>query len=166
MPATSWINCTVCAPRYLGLQLGDVAFHQSDLLHGVRIGDQQHRWSWILWFKDDPKCPELGGYNWNLQKAQEGQPVAQFLQAHRAHHGHQQPTAAARNKVFLPCVCTHTVLPCLSPHKVLPFLSTQCCPLSTRCCSLAIEVFWLSQQWCAGDVDAQGCRRGFCKGHE
>ena len=87
--------------RYLSLRAGDAVVHQSDLLHGVDIGDADadadagtdadaaddawERWSLILWYKDSPTCEERG-HLWNAEAAARGDsPVAAFLHAHRVH---------------------------------------------------------------------------------
>lgn len=76
----------------LALRRGDAVVHQSDLLHGVDLGEQEaawgaawERWSWILWYKDSAACEERG-HLWNAAAAEQGRPLAAFLHAHRAQH--------------------------------------------------------------------------------
>lgn len=41
--------------RFLALRQGDTVLHQGDLLHGVNVTSGV-RWSWVMWFSDDPGC--------------------------------------------------------------------------------------------------------------
>lgn len=66
----------------LELQEGDAVIHQSDLLHGVEVSSGQ-RWSWIMWLKDTADCQSRSS-EWHLEAAQTGNPLAQFLHAHRS----------------------------------------------------------------------------------
>lgn len=82
--------------RFLALQAGDAAVHQSDLLHGVRVlpptptaeGEPPRvpeRWSWITWLKDgNGTCDDAAVREWALEGATAGNAVAQFLQARRS----------------------------------------------------------------------------------
>ena len=70
--------------RYVALQSGDAVIHQSDLLHGVRI-NRGERWSWILWFYDGGPSCHADPATWFRGKADDGDPLAQFLLAKRAH---------------------------------------------------------------------------------
>ena len=58
--------------------------HQSDLLHGVRV-ESGDRWSWILWFYDGGDTCTTDPTQWFRAQALDGNPLAQFLQAKRAH---------------------------------------------------------------------------------
>uniref|UniRef100_A0A7S1B1W6 Fe2OG dioxygenase domain-containing protein n=1 Tax=Noctiluca scintillans TaxID=2966 RepID=A0A7S1B1W6_NOCSC len=69
------------ARRFVPLQAGDAAVHQSDLLHGVQVTNGT-RWSWIIWMQDSPTC-SADPVQWHLEAAEEGDPVAQFLTASR-----------------------------------------------------------------------------------
>ena len=63
----------------LALQRGDAVVHQSDLLHGVRVGGGE-RWSWILWFRDSETCEEHS-HEWFPRCAAAGDPICQNLHA-------------------------------------------------------------------------------------
>ena len=79
--------------RFLPLQRGDAVVHGSDLLHGVQTregdGGKQARWSWITWYKDAgdgaADCGASRPAAWHAAAAEAGDPLAQFLQSHRAH---------------------------------------------------------------------------------
>jgi TPR repeat protein len=77
--------------RYLPLQRGDAVVHGSELLHGVqtREGGGKARWSWITWYKDAGDgavdCGASRPAAWHAAAAEAGDPLAQFLQSHRAH---------------------------------------------------------------------------------
>jgi len=83
---------------FVALQTGDAVVHQSDLLHGVDVisGD---RYSWVLWLKDSKGCSSSPA-DWQRQAADDGDPVASFLQAHRAHMQPGISAAAAAVKKF------------------------------------------------------------------
>jgi len=72
---------------YLPLSAGDAVFHQSTLLHGVRVTSGE-RWSWILWLKNSPQvnvsCDAVDSMQWTEAGAVSGDPLAQFLHAGRA----------------------------------------------------------------------------------
>lgn len=71
--------------RTLALHAGDALVHQSDLMHGVQVDDDGgERWSWVLWYKDSTSCRDYS-HEWNAAAAAEGNPLAQFLHAKRAH---------------------------------------------------------------------------------
>jgi TPR repeat protein len=57
-------------------------FHQSDLLHGVRV-EKGTRWSWILWIKDNEACSEETSH-WTASQAISGDAIAQYLHSKRA----------------------------------------------------------------------------------
>lgn len=69
---------------FVAMQRGDAVVHQSDLLHGVQVGSG-HRWSWILWFYDGGESCSTDPSQWFRSAAEAGDPLAQFLQAKRAH---------------------------------------------------------------------------------
>ena len=69
---------------YVAMQAGDAVTHQSDLMHGVRVHSGE-RWSWIVWFSDDATCASSAPSTWHQRDAEQGDPIAQFLQAHRVH---------------------------------------------------------------------------------
>ena len=82
--------------HFLGLSPGDGVIHQSDLLHGVAIHDQEddaataeedewERWSWIVWYSDSTACEMGRPAQWNLRAAEAGEPLAAFLHARRLH---------------------------------------------------------------------------------
>ena len=69
----------------LALRQGDAVVHQSNLLHGVRVG-RGERWSWILWFKNGASaelCDAVNMTAWDVPAASRGDPVAAFLVARR-----------------------------------------------------------------------------------
>ena len=73
------------ADRYksiLPLNRGDAVVHQHDLLHGVKVYNNNHgeRWSWIIWYKDSINCTDFSN-EWFKDKADQGIPVYQALQA-------------------------------------------------------------------------------------
>jgi TPR repeat protein len=79
----------------LPLAAGDAVVHQSNLLHGVAVGERAggERWSWILWFKNvsaGSSCDGEDGSGWAAADAAAGDPVAAFLHARRA----RSPTTA------------------------------------------------------------------------
>lgn len=57
-------------------------FHQSNLLHGVRV-ERGTRWSWIIWIKDSANCTENNPH-WTSSKAIAGDPVIQYIHSKRA----------------------------------------------------------------------------------
>lgn len=80
--------------RTLTLQQGDAVVHQSNLLHGVRVGAGE-RWSWILWFKNSARaeqCDSVNATEWDVHAAARGDAVAAFLVARRA----ESPVTRAR----------------------------------------------------------------------
>jgi hypothetical protein len=79
----------------LPLAAGDAVVHQSNLLHGVAVGEggAGERWSWITWYKNVPagaSCDAEDGSGWAAAGAAGGDPVATFLHARRA----RSPAAA------------------------------------------------------------------------
>lgn len=66
--------------QYIALNKGDVAIHQSSLLHGVQVEDapRTERWSWILWYRDSEKCEDYS-YEWFQDCANEGDALCQQL---------------------------------------------------------------------------------------
>lgn len=83
--------------RVLGLSAGDVVIHQSDLLHGVAMAEEEEadlaeraeasweRWSWIVWYSDSATCEERG-HLWNRKAAEANDDaLASFLHAKRVH---------------------------------------------------------------------------------
>lgn len=70
--------------KFVALQSGDAIFHQSDLLHGVRVTGGE-RWSWILWFYDGGKECQTNPADWFREEAEEGDALAQFLLSKRVH---------------------------------------------------------------------------------
>ena len=73
------------ADRYksmIALNRGDGVVHQHDLLHGVKVYNNNHgeRWSWIIWYKDSVNCTDFSN-EWFTEKAAQGIPVYQALYA-------------------------------------------------------------------------------------
>lgn len=70
--------------EFMALNRGDAIMHQSSLLHGVQVYDlkdsptRTERWSWILWYKDSPKCQDYG-YEWFEECANQGDALCQQL---------------------------------------------------------------------------------------
>ena len=76
------------ADRYksmIRLNRGDGVVHQYDLLHGVKVYDNDfgERWSWVIWYKDSVDCTDFSK-EWFKDKALEGIPVYQALYANVA----------------------------------------------------------------------------------
>jgi hypothetical protein len=57
----------------LELDVGDVAMHQSDLLHGVKVASGT-RWSWVIWFSNHSKCAKSAPAAWK-QIQSSGEPI-------------------------------------------------------------------------------------------
>ena len=58
---------------------GDAVVHQSDLLHGVDLGDEaSERWSWILWYYDSTRCVSRG-HEWSKAAAEAGDAMHQHM---------------------------------------------------------------------------------------
>ena len=83
---------------FVAMQRGDAVVHQSDLLHGVQVGSG-HRWSWILWFYDGGESCNTDPSQWFRSAAEAGDPLAQFLQAKRAHMRASKTTDASVSDV-------------------------------------------------------------------
>ena len=91
--------------KVLGLTAGDALIHQSTLLHGVALADdddsddasdedgeedagsvrQWERWSWIMWYSDSASCAERA-HLWHQAAADAAaDPLTTFLHAKRLH---------------------------------------------------------------------------------
>jgi TPR repeat protein len=58
-------------------------FHQSNLLHGVRV-ENGTRWSWIVWIKDTESCAD-DSLHWTHAQALSGvDPIAQYIHSKRS----------------------------------------------------------------------------------
>ena len=68
--------------KIVPLNRGDAVVHQYDLLHGVKVYDNEfgERWSWIIWYKDSVNCKDFSK-EWFTEKALRGIPVYQALYA-------------------------------------------------------------------------------------
>lgn len=66
-------------PRVLRLGRGDALIHESDLLHGVQLPDDEGtRWSWVLWYLDSDTC-DARPEEWHKDCADEGDALCQYL---------------------------------------------------------------------------------------
>lgn len=71
--------------RVVGLKRGDAVIHQSDLLHGVQLGNVPgERWSWILWYRDSTTCVDHG-HEWFADCADAGDPICIQLHSTKLH---------------------------------------------------------------------------------
>ena len=69
--------------QVVALNRGDAVVHQSDLLHGVDLGDEaSERWSWILWYYDSTRCVSRG-HEWSKAAAEAGDAMHQHMCAAR-----------------------------------------------------------------------------------
>ena len=65
--------------QVVALRRGDAVVHQSDLLHGVDLGDEaSERWSWILWYYDSTRCVSRG-HEWSKAAAEAGDAMHQHM---------------------------------------------------------------------------------------
>ena len=65
--------------QVVALNRGDAVVHQSDLLHGVDLGDEaSERWSWILWYYDSTRCVSRG-HEWAKAAAEAGDAMHQHM---------------------------------------------------------------------------------------
>lgn len=81
-----FVTTTGTERQFIALPKGAAVVHQSTLLHGVNV-TWGSRWSWIMWFKNGKSCTTSDPTNWNAAAAERGDPLAQFLLAHRMHLG-------------------------------------------------------------------------------
>ena len=65
--------------EYVNIGVGGAVFHQSYILHGVKI-TKGTRWTWITWYSDDAACSASAELRWHKVKADNGNPVAQYVQ--------------------------------------------------------------------------------------
>ena len=69
--------------QVLPLRRGDAVVHESDLLHGVHLPDDDgERWSWVMWYKDSTTCTDHGE-EWHAACAAQGNSLCQYLQSMR-----------------------------------------------------------------------------------
>jgi hypothetical protein len=67
--------------RVLAMSRGDAVLHQTDVMHGVVLGDERsERWSIILWIRDSQQCAQHNA-EWHRGCAEAGNPICQYLHA-------------------------------------------------------------------------------------
>jgi hypothetical protein len=65
--------------RVLAMSRGDGVLHQTDVMHGVDLGDKDsERWSIILWIRDSFECAQHNA-EWHRECAEAGNPICQYL---------------------------------------------------------------------------------------
>lgn len=78
----------------LPLGRGDAVLHAGDVLHGVDVRGGE-RWSWVVWFLSGPRCSLGDAVGWWQERAEAGQPFAQYLHARRLAHAHRRDSKLA-----------------------------------------------------------------------
>ena len=73
--------------KFVPLQKGDALVHNSDLFHGVNVPEGS-RYTWVIWVRDTEDCG-IDISHWHRDRANKGDPLAQYQVAQRIHHAAQ-----------------------------------------------------------------------------